>query len=142
MDFKIKDNYTFSDLRAIMEMLRSEDGCPWDREQTHKSIRKDLIEETYEVVEAIDNDDSHLLCEELGDLLLQVAFHSRISEEAGEFNIDDVADGICKKLILRHPHVFGEVKVSDSGEVLDNWEKIKKEEKQRNTLSDKNSNFA
>ena len=129
MEFKIKDNYKFEDLRAIMEMLRGEGGCPWDREQTHKSIRKDLIEETYEVIEAIDNDDAHLLCEELGDLLLQVVFHARISEEAGEFNADDVADGICKKLILRHPHVFGDVQVSSSGEVLDNWEKIKKEEK-------------
>lgn len=136
MDFKIKDNYKFEDLRKIMELLRGESGCPWDREQTHKSIRKDLIEETYEVIEAIDTEDSELLCEELGDLMLQVIFHSRISEEANEFNVDDVADGICKKLILRHPHVFGEVKVADSGEVLDNWEKIKKEEKQRNTLSD------
>ena len=136
MDFKIKDNYTFEDLRAIMELLRAENGCPWDREQTHKSIRRDLIEETYEVIEAIDTDDSTLLCEELGDLMLQVVFHARISEEAGDFNIDNVADGICKKLILRHPHVFGEVKVSGSGEVLDNWEKIKKEEKQRKTLSE------
>ena len=136
MDFQIKDNYKFEDLRKIMELLRGEGGCPWDREQTHKSIRKDLIEETYEVIEAIDNDDGDLLCEELGDLMLQVVFHARISEEANEFNVDDVADGICKKLILRHPHVFGEVKVSNSGEVLDNWEKIKKEEKQRTTLSD------
>lgn len=136
MKFEIKDSYRFDDLRAIMEMLRSKDGCPWDREQTHKSIRRDLIEETYEVVEAIDTDNAALLCEELGDLLLQVVFHARISEENGEFSIDDVADGICKKLVLRHPHVFGDVHVNGSGDVLDNWEKIKKEEKQRITLSD------
>ncbi len=135
-DFQIKDNYRFEDLVKIMELLRAENGCPWDREQTHKSIRKDLIEETYEVIEAIDIDDSTLLCEELGDLMLQVVFHARISEEENEFNIDDVADGICKKLVLRHPHVFGDVPVDSSGDVLDNWEKIKKEEKQRKTLSD------
>lgn len=136
MEFKIKDSYKFEDLRAIMEILRAEGGCPWDREQTHASIRNDLIEETYEVIEAIDNADDKLMCEELGDVLLQVVFHARISEEEGAFNIDDVADGICKKLILRHPHVFGDVRVNGSGDVLDNWEKIKKEEKQRLTLSD------
>ena len=135
-DFEIKDKYNIADLRRIMEILRGEGGCPWDREQTHKSIRRDLIEETYEVIEAIDTDDAHLLEEELGDLLLQVVFHARISEEAGEFDLDSVADGICKKLILRHPHVFGDLHVDSSGEVLDNWEKIKKEEKQRNTLSE------
>ena len=136
MDFQIKDKYGVDDLRAIMEMLRGEGGCPWDREQTHKSIRRDLIEEAYEVIEAIDTDDAKLLEEELGDLLLQVVFHARISEEAGDFSLDEVSDGICKKLILRHPHVFGDVQLNSSGEVLDNWEKIKKEEKQRNTLTD------
>lgn len=126
---KNKDSYKFADLREIMEILRSEDGCPWDREQDHKSIRRNLIEETYEVVEAIDTDNSALLCEELGDLMLQVVFHARMSEEAGEFSVDDVADGICKKLILRHPHIFADVKADSSEEVLRNWDKIKIVEK-------------
>ncbi len=112
-----------------MEILRSEDGCPWDREQTHQSIRRDLIEETYEVIEAIDRDSEVMLCEELGDLLLQVVFHARIAEEAGRFSLDEVADGICKKLILRHPHIFGDVKVDSTEQVLTNWDAIKKVEK-------------
>ncbi len=109
MDFETKDRYGIQDLLKIMEMLRAPGGCPWDREQTHESIRKNMIEETYEVVEAIDNQDSELLKEELGDVLLQVVFHSRIEQEAGRFDFDDVCDGICKKLIVRHPHVFGDV---------------------------------
>lgn len=107
MDFNFKDKYGIDDLIKIMEILRSENGCPWDREQDHKSIRQNLIEETYEVIEAIDNDDTELLKEELGDALLQVVFHSRIEEEKNSFDFSDVADGICKKLIIRHPHVFG-----------------------------------
>lgn len=126
---KAKENYKVEDLREIMEILRSEGGCPWDREQDHKSIRRNLIEETYEVVEAIDTDNATLLCEELGDLMLQVVFHARISEEAGDFSLDNVADGICKKLILRHPHIFSDVKVDNSQEVLKNWDKIKIVEK-------------
>ena len=136
MEFQAKEEYQVSDLVAIMSLLRSENGCPWDREQTHKSIRKNLIEEAYEVVEAIDADDADMLCEELGDLLLQVVFHSRMSEEAGAFSIDDVADGICKKLILRHPHIFGDVVVSNSTQVLNNWEEIKKREKGQTTVSE------
>lgn len=89
-----------------MKILRGEGGCPWDREQTHQSIRQNFIEETYEVIEAIDTEDTELLKEELGDVLLQVVFHSEIEQEQGRFDIDDVADGICKKLIVRHPHVF------------------------------------
>ncbi|MGN1346666.1 MAG: MazG family protein [Eubacteriales bacterium] len=116
-----------------MEVLRSEVGCPWDREQTHGSIRADLIEETYEVIEAIDNCDSKLLREELGDVMFQVLFHSRIEEEAGRFTVDDVIHDICAKMIHRHPHVFGTVEVENTGEVLDNWDKIKKEEKSRTT---------
>ncbi len=126
---KAKSSYTVSDLREIMEVLRAPDGCPWDREQDHKSIRRNLIEETYEVVEAIDTDNKDLLCEELGDLMLQVVFHARISEEAGDFDLDSVADGVCKKLILRHPHIFADVKADTSEEVLKNWDKIKVVEK-------------
>ncbi len=132
----IKKEYTVKDLRKIMEILRSEDGCPWDREQDHKSIRNDLIEETYEAVEAIDCSSKEMLLEELGDILLQVVFHSRISEEAGEFTFDDVVTDICKKLIVRHPHVFGEVKVESSADVLVNWDAIKKETKGQETLKD------
>ncbi len=128
---KAKSRYDTNDLREIMEILRSPDGCPWDREQNHKSIRRDLIEETYEVIEAIDKDDKTLMCEELGDLMLQVMFHSRISEEAGDFSLDDVTDGICKKLILRHPHIFADVKADTSEEVLKNWDKIKVVEKKQ-----------
>ena len=132
-----KDRYSFEDLVLVMQLLRSEGGCPWDMEQTHKSIRKDFIEETYEVIEAIDTSDPVLLREELGDVLLQVAFHSQIESEEGRFDIYDVASDICAKLIHRHPHVFGEVKVNNSEDVLVNWDKIKGEEKHRETLTDK-----
>ena len=110
-----------------MEILRSENGCPWDREQDHKSIRKDFLEETYEVCEAIDLEDSELLREELGDVLLQVVFHARIEEEQGRFTFADSVNDVCRKLIVRHPHVFGEVKVKDSEDVLRNWNDIKQE---------------
>lgn len=109
---------------------------PWDREQDHHSIRRNFIEETYEVCEAIDNDDPVLLQEELGDVLLQVAFHARMEEEAGRFDFGDVCDGICKKLIVRHPHVFGETKVADSGEVLVNWDRIKERTKGQKTATE------
>ena len=132
-----KAGYDFEDLVLVMELLRSEGGCPWDIEQTHKSIRKDFIEETYEVIEAIDNEDPVLLREELGDVLLQVAFHSQIEREEGRFDIYDVTNDICAKLIHRHPHVFGEVQVNNSDDVLVNWDKIKGEEKHRETLTDK-----
>ena len=99
INFNFKENYKFDDLVEIMRILRAPGGCPWDAEQTHASIRRNLIEETYEVIEAIDNNDSELLCEELGDSILQVVFHAQISEDAEDFNIDDVCDGICKKLI-------------------------------------------
>ncbi len=134
--FLQKERYTFADLCRIMEILRSEHGCPWDREQNHKSIRNNFIEETYEVVEAIDNEDTVLLREELGDVLLQVVFHAQIKAEESEFNIDDVTAGICKKLIMRHPHVFASTKAQTSKEVLHNWEEIKKEEKKRKTTAD------
>lgn len=133
MVFKEKSSYNFNDLIEIVKILRSPNGCPWDREQTHKSIRSDLIEETYEVIEAIDIDDLELLKEELGDLLLQVAFHSEIESEKGTFTIDDVCDGICKKLIIRHPHVFGDVNAETTDEVLNNWDAIKMQTKSQNT---------
>ncbi len=130
-----KDTYDFDDLCTVMTVLRSEGGCPWDREQTHESIRNDFIEETYEVIEAIDTKDPVLLREELGDVLLQVVFHARIEEEEGGFNINDVANDICVKLIHRHPHIFSDVKVKNSDEVLKNWDAIKSVEKSRETLT-------
>lgn len=132
-----KGRYTFDDLCTIMTILRSEEGCPWDREQTHRSIRQNFIEETYEVIEAIDTEDPKLLREELGDVLLQVVFHARMEEEAGRFNVDDVANDICAKLIHRHPHIFGTVKADTTDQVLANWEAIKADEKARVTVSDK-----
>ncbi len=129
--------YTFDDLITVVELLRSEGGCPWDREQTHQSIRNDFIEETYEVIEAIDTEDPVLLREELGDVLLQVVFHARIEEEQDVFGMNEVANDICEKLIHRHPHVFGTLEVENSAEVLRNWDAIKGEEKQRITMTDK-----
>lgn len=126
-EFTFKDRYTLFDLLRIMEILRAR--CPWDKEQTHESIRKNFIEETYEVVEAIDTSDTELLKEELGDVLLQVVFHSQMEREKGTFDFDDVANGICQKLILRHPHIFGHVIADNTDEVLKNWENIKKAEK-------------
>ena len=133
--FQFKDQYTIEDLLQIMEILRSPEGCPWDAEQTHESIKKDLIEETYEVIEAINKQSPVMLQEELGDLLMQVVFHSRLSQEAGEFAFAEVCDGICKKLVERHPHVFGEVDVADTDEVLSNWDKIKRTSKHHETTT-------
>lgn len=130
-----EDKHDFFSLVRVMALLRSENGCPWDKEQTHESIRANMIEETYEVIEAIDNKDPVLLREELGDALLQIVFHARISEEAGEFTVDDVIHDICAKLIHRHPHIFADVQADTSEEVLSNWEAIKTEEKQRVGLS-------
>ena len=133
-----RKHHSIESLVEIMAILRSEDGCPWDREQDHHSIRNDFIEETYEAIEAIDTNDSKLLREELGDVLLQLVFHSRIEEEKGSFNFDDVIHDICVKLIHRHPHVFGDVTAETSGAVLENWDKIKKQEKieERATITD------
>ena len=134
-----KKEYGFEDLINIMVVLRSKEGCPWDREQTHGSIRDNFIEETYEVIEAIDTNDPKLLREELGDVMLQIVFHSRISEENGGFDICDVCNDICAKLIHRHPHVFGEleVKPATGNDVLAVWNQIKNDEKQRITVTDK-----
>lgn len=135
MDFEFKDNYGFYDLVKIMAMLRAPGGCPWDAEQTHQSIRQNFIEETYEAIEAIDTADTELLKEELGDVMLQVVFHSAMEQESGSFSVDDVCDGVCKKLIVRHPHVFGDVKADTSEEVLKNWDKIKMQTKSQKTLA-------
>ncbi len=136
INFENKAEYGFEDLLRIMDILRGEGGCPWDREQTHESIRKNFIEEVYEACEAIDLKDNTLLCEELGDVLLQVVFHADMAEDEGAFDINDVCDGVCRKLILRHPHIFGDTKAGTSAEVLDNWEAIKRIEKVQKTYSD------
>lgn len=136
VDFQFKDRYSLDDLLKIMEILRSKDGCPWDAVQTHSSIKADIIEEAYEAYEAIVLDSEEMLKEELGDLLLQVVFHSRIEEESGGFDFSDVANDICQKLIVRHPHVFGDVKVNNADDVLKNWDHIKKETKEQKTYGD------
>ncbi|MBI3785590.1 MAG: nucleoside triphosphate pyrophosphohydrolase [Deltaproteobacteria bacterium] len=119
----------FAELVRIMERLRGPNGCPWDREQSHDSIKPYLIEEAYEVAEAIESSDFDELRQELGDLLLQIVFHAQMANEAGRFNIADVVNAINEKMVRRHPHVFAEVAVRDSGEVLRNWAKIKSEER-------------
>lgn len=136
MDFELKNRYDFSDLIRVIQILRSPDGCPWDKVQTHKSIRQDFIEETYEAIEAIDTDDKELLKEELGDVLMQVVFHARIEEEENSFDINDVCDGICKKMIVRHPHVFADAVADTPDAVLDNWDKIKMKTKSQTTQSE------
>ena len=133
VDFERKEKYNFNDLLRIMEILRAPDGCMWDREQDHQSIRRNFIEETYEVCEAIDEQDTEHLKEELGDVLLQVVFHTQMEKEKGVFDIGDVADGICKKLIYRHPHIFGTVEVGSSEEILRNWDELKRKEKHQET---------
>ena len=132
-----RERYTFEDLCEIMEILRGEGGCPWDREQTHESIRNSFIEETYEAVEGIDNGDMALLREELGDVLLQVVFHSEMERERGVFDVGDVITDECKKLISRHPHIFADGRAETSADVLDAWDKIKAEEKKRKTTGQK-----
>ena len=134
LNFKNKEKYTVSDIAELVEILRGEGGCAWDREQTHESIRNAMIEETYEFIEGLDAKDDELMEEELGDVIFQVFFHARIADERGGFDFDDVADGICKKMVLRHPHVFGDVTVANSAEVLKNWEEIKKSEKNRDSV--------
>jgi tetrapyrrole methylase family protein/MazG family protein len=123
----LPDKHTCEHLVAIMARLRGPDGCPWDKEQTHQSLRRYLIEEAYEAIEAIDNNDPQHLTEELGDILLQIAFHAQLATEVGEFTMDDVVESITTKLERRHPHIFGEVEVSSARDVVINWEKIKRE---------------
>ena len=136
MDFRYKDTYNIYDLLQIMRLLRAPDGCPWDRVQTHDSIRKNFIEETYEVVDAIDRRDYDLMREELGDVLMQVIFHSIMEEETGRFTFDDVCDEVCKKLIVRHPHVFGSVSADTPEQVLNNWDAIKMQTKAQDKVAD------
>ena len=131
-----KPTYNCQDLREIVHILRHPGGCAWDQEQTHESIRRNFLEEAYEVAEAIDEGDPEHLREELGDVLLQVVFHSSIEEDAGRYDLDAVADGVCKKLIYRHPHVFGDVAVHSTVEILSNWDELKKKEKHQETQAD------
>jgi MazG family protein len=121
----------FEDLVALQQKLLSPEGCPWDRQQTHQSLRTYLLEETYEVLDALDSQQPEKLAEELGDLLLQILFHSQLARAAGEFEIGDVIEGIYQKMVRRHPHVFGEVKARDAAEVLRNWEQLKAEERRQ-----------
>ena len=136
INFVRKPQYGYEDLLEIIRLLRSEDGCPWDKAQTHQSIRRGLLEEAYEAAEAIDNDDPALLKEELGDVLMQVVFHADIESDAGRFTIDDVCDGVVKKLLFRHPHVFGSQREDSPESVLVSWDKLKRQEKGQKTVAD------
>lgn len=136
INFVRKPQYGYEDLLEIIRQLRSEDGCPWDKAQTHQSIRRGLLEEAYEAAEAIDNDDPVLLKEELGDVLMQVVFHADIESDAGRFTIDDVCDGVVKKLLFRHPHVFGSQHEDSPESVLVSWDKLKRQEKGQKTVAD------
>ena len=124
VNFERKETYSLQDLIEILRILRAPGGCPWDRAQTHLSDRRNFLEEAYEAAEAFDRDDPALMCEELGDMLMQVLFNIHIEEDAGRFTTDDVTDHICKKLIFRHPHVFGTAAADTSEEVLVNWEAL------------------
>ena len=136
INFVRKQQYGYEDLLEIIRLLRSEGGCPWDKAQTHQSIRRGLLEEAYEAAEAIDNDDPVLLKEELGDVLMQVVFHADIESDAGRFTIDDVCDGVVKKLLFRHPHVFGSACEDSPESVLVSWDKLKRQEKGQKTVAD------
>lgn len=127
---ELKEKYTIDDLLAIMKRLRDPDGCPWDKVQTHQSIKKSMIEETYEAIDALDFGDDKAFANELGDVLLQVVFHSQIASERGAFDFSDVLYEVCTKLITRHTHIFGDDKAGNEEEALSNWEKNKKKEKQ------------
>lgn len=136
VNFELKSRYNYEDLLQIVHILRSPGGCPWDQEQTHKSIRRDFLEEAYEAAEAIDLDDTALLREELGDVLLQVVFHADIESDAGRFTMEDVVDEVAKKMIFRHPHVFANVQADTTEQVLVNWEQLKQVEKSQKTAAD------
>ncbi len=142
VEFEQKPQYDIADLQEIVRLLRSPGGCPWDKEQTHQSIRNDFLEEAYEAVEAIDLLDMPLMREELGDVLLQVVFHCCLAQEEQQFDFAAVCDEICKKLIIRHPHVFGDVRAEDTDTVLKNWDAIKKETKGQETYADTLSSVA
>lgn len=135
-NFEFKTKYSVDDLVEIIRLLRTPEGCPWDREQTHQSIKKNLIEETYEVVEAIHQNDVALLREELGDVLMQILLHAQMEQEAGHFDFYDIADELAQKLILRHPHVFGNEQCQTAQDVLKTWDRVKNSTKNRKTVAD------
>lgn len=134
--FTWKEHYDLNDFRQVIAILRHPGGCPWDQAQDHHSIRRNFIEEVYEACEGIDTENTELLREELGDVLMQVLFHASIEEDAGRFDIDDVADQAVKKLIFRHPHVFGTRPVDGVEQVLTNWDELKRQEKGQETYTD------
>lgn len=136
VNYTQKPQYDLNDFREIVAILRHPGGCPWDMVQTHQTIRRDLLEETAELAEAIDTENLDLMKEELGDVLMQVLFHAGIEEDAGHFDINDVADYAAKKMIYRHPHVFGDVQVSDLEEELNNWDALKRKEKNQSSYTD------
>ncbi len=131
----MEKNYTYEDLLNIVEKLRGEGGCPWDMEQTHQSIKHDIIEEGYELIEELDAENWEKVADESGDLLLQIVFHASIGKDNDEYGMDDVINAVCKKLIHRHPHVFGDVKVKNSEEVLENWAQIKRDDRGQKTVA-------
>lgn len=135
VNFEMKSHYSYEDLLQVIHILRSPEGCPWDKVQTHQSIRREFLEETYEAVEAIDRNDLAMMREELGDVLMQVVFHADIEADAGHFTMDDVCDEITKKMIYRHPHVFGNVDANTTEQVLVNWEELKRKEKHQETAA-------
>jgi tetrapyrrole methylase family protein/MazG family protein len=136
--FEIKNHYDINDLQKLVARLRADDGCPWDKKQTHQSIRSNMIEEAYEAADAIDRSDTVNLREELGDVLLQVVFHCQMAREDNEFNFDEVCDGICSKLVRRHPHVFEEAVAQTPEQVLKTWDSVKLDEKSTSNFQDKN----
>ncbi|MEE0675594.1 MAG: nucleoside triphosphate pyrophosphohydrolase [Ruminococcus sp.] len=136
MDFQEKSHYDFNDLINIVRILRAPGGCPWDMAQTHKSIRSNFIEETYEAIEAIDTDDPELLREELGDVLLQVAMHAEMENEENRFDINDVVNDVCKKLVVRHPHVFGDVNAENPEQALKSWDNAKMKTKSQKSQTE------
>ena len=136
VDFENREKYGVYDLQRLIKILRSPEGCPWDIEQTHESIRRNFVEEAYEAVEAIDNNDAMHLREELGDVLTQIVFHADIESDAGRFDLDDVADATVRKLVYRHPHVFSNAVAETSDAVLTNWDELKRAEKAQKTLYD------
>lgn len=136
LPLKEKARYTFRDLVSVMDRLRSQNGCPWDKEQTHESLKRYLVEESYEVLEAIDDEDMDALYDELGDVLLQVVFHAKIAQQCGEFDITDITTAICKKMISRHTHIFGSASADTPDDVVQNWEQIKKKEKGQSTQTE------
>ena len=127
--------YTYEDLLDIVKTLRGEDGCPWDMEQTHQSIKHDIIEEGYELIEELDGENWDNVADESGDLLLQIVFHAQIGKENGEYDMDDVINAVCRKLVHRHPHVFGDKKVENSAQVLENWAQIKRDDRGQKTVA-------